>query len=56
MKIAKRLFSMKIYTRTGDKGTSALYSGQRLPKTNLVFDVLGTIDELNAHLGLVGFS
>lgn len=47
---------MKIYTRTGDKGTSALYSGQRLPKTNLVFDVLGTIDELNAHLGLVGFS
>ena len=44
--------SFKIYTRTGDKGTSSLYTGDRLGKDNDIFDCLGTIDELNAHLGL----
>lgn len=44
---------MKIYTKTGDKGTSALWTGERLPKDNLIFDCLGAIDEVNAHLGLV---
>ena len=41
----------KIYTRTGDKGTSALYTGQRFPKTSIYFNVLGTVDELNSNIG-----
>ncbi len=45
---------MKIYTKTGDKGTTSLYSGARLPKTHVTFEALGNLDELNAHLGLVG--
>ena len=44
--------SYKIYTKTGDKGTSSLYTGLRLEKSNEIFESLGTIDELNAHLGL----
>jgi cob(I)alamin adenosyltransferase len=43
---------MKISTKTGDKGESRLYSGRKLPKASLVFDVLGNLDELNATLGL----
>ena len=43
---------MRIYTRTGDKGTTGLYSGQRLPKTHFVFEALGANDELSSHLGL----
>lgn len=44
---------MKIYTKTGDKGTSALWTGERFPKDSHIFECLGSIDELNAHLGLV---
>ena len=44
--------SFKIYTKTGDKGTSALYTGDRLDKNNSIFDCLGAVDEINAHLGL----
>ena len=44
--------NFKIYTKTGDKGTSALYTGDRLPKNSKVFDCLGAIDEINANLGL----
>jgi len=44
--------SFKIYTKTGDKGTSALYTGDRLQKNDDIFMCLGAIDELNAHLGL----
>jgi len=43
----------KIYTKTGDQGKTALINGERLPKNSLVFDVLGTLDEFNASLGLV---
>lgn len=43
----------KIYTKTGDRGKTALISGERLPKNSLVFEVLGTLDEFNASLGLV---
>lgn len=43
---------MKLYTKTGDKGESGLASGHRLSKDDLIFEVLGTIDELNAWIGL----
>jgi len=43
---------MKISTKTGDKGSSGLYSGRRLRKSELIFEVLGDIDELNSVLGL----
>lgn len=43
---------MKIYTRTGDRGETALFGGGRVPKQDLRVDAYGTIDELNAMLGL----
>lgn len=43
---------MKIYTKTGDKGTTALFSGGRVPKHHLRVEAYGTVDELNSHLGL----
>merc|ERR1712086_644455 len=44
----------KIYTKTGDAGTSSLYTGERKEKDHKIFESLGAIDELNAHLGLAG--
>ena len=44
---------MKIYTKTGDKGTTALFGGTRVPKHHIRIDSYGTIDELNSHIGLV---
>jgi cob(I)alamin adenosyltransferase len=44
---------MKIYTKTGDHGDTSLFGGKRLPKSNLRIDAYGTVDELNAHLGVV---
>lgn len=46
---------MKIYTKTGDQGETGLYDGTRAPKSDLVFDVLGALDELSAHIGLLIF-
>lgn len=43
---------MTIYTRTGDKGTTSLFAGQRVPKNNLFIEALGTVDEGNSALGL----
>ena len=44
---------MKIYTRTGDKGRTSLIGGHRVPKTHYRLEAYGTIDELNAHVGLL---
>ncbi len=43
---------MKIYTKTGDDGTTGLIGGQRAPKCDLRIECIGRIDELNASIGL----
>ena len=44
---------MKIYTRTGDKGETGLLGGARVPKDHVRLVAYGTVDELNAHLGML---
>ena len=44
---------MKLYTRTGDDGTTGLFSGARVSKDHPRIEAYGTVDELNAVLGLV---
>lgn len=44
---------MKIYTRTGDDGTTGLIGGSRVPKSDPRIDAYGTVDELNAMIGCV---
>jgi len=44
---------MKLYTKTGDKGKTGLFGGQRVPKDSLRIETYGTIDELNSVLGIV---
>jgi cob(I)alamin adenosyltransferase len=41
----------RIYTRTGDDGTTGLGDGQRVPKDDLRIEAYGTLDELNSHIG-----
>jgi cob(I)alamin adenosyltransferase len=43
---------MKIYTKTGDDGTTGLFGGGRVPKTSPRIEAYGTVDELNSTLGL----
>ena len=45
--------SFKIYTKTGDQGETGLFGGSRLSKSDLRIEAYGTVDELNANLGLV---
>ncbi len=45
--------AFKIYTKTGDKGETGLFGGRRLPKNHLRIEAYGTVDELNAFIGLV---
>jgi cob(I)alamin adenosyltransferase len=47
------VFLNRIYTRTGDDGTTALGSGERRKKYDLRVDAYGTLDEVNATIGLV---
>ena len=44
---------MKIYTKTGDKGTTSLVGGTRVPKTHIRLEAYGTVDELSSNLGLL---
>ena len=44
---------MKVYTRTGDAGTTGILGGTRLPKNHIRIEAYGTVDELNAHLGML---
>ena len=50
--VFRTLGSMKLYTRTGDDGTTGLIGGRRVAKDDLRLDAYGTVDELNAALGL----
>ena len=43
---------MKIYTKTGDKGTTSLIGGTKVPKSHLRIEAYGTVDELNSYIGL----
>lgn len=43
---------VRVYTRTGDKGTTALFDGSRVPKDDLRVETYGTVDELNSQLSL----
>jgi cob(I)alamin adenosyltransferase len=45
--------TMKIYTKKGDKGKTSLIGSTRVPKHHLRIETYGTVDELNAHIGLI---
>lgn len=44
--------SLKIYTKTGDKGNTSLIGGTKVPKSHLRIEAYGTVDELNSYIGL----
>jgi len=44
---------MKVYTKTGDKGKTSLFGGQRVSKGDLRIHAYGTVDELNSYIGLL---
>ncbi|MGB6083284.1 cob(I)yrinic acid a,c-diamide adenosyltransferase [Moheibacter sp.] len=44
---------MKVYTKTGDKGTTSLYGGVKVSKNHIRIDAYGTVDELNSAIGLI---
>lgn len=53
VRLFRVLVTMTIYTRTGDDGTTALYGGRRLSKTDLQVGAYGSIDELTSVLGIL---
>ena len=52
--MGKRL--SKIFTRTGDDGTTGLANGERIDKSSIRVEVMGNIDELNSLIGVIGAS
>jgi cob(I)alamin adenosyltransferase len=44
---------MKIYTKTGDKGYTSLLSGEKVQKSHLRIEAVGTVDELNSYIGVL---
>jgi len=50
---AKNFKQMKIYTKGGDKGKTSLLGGKRVSKSNMRIEAYGTLDELNANIGLL---
>ncbi len=48
----KKTKKKKIYTRTGDEGTTSLFGGGRVPKDHPRIDAYGTVDETNSHVGM----
>lgn len=44
---------MKLYTKTGDKGTTGLIGGTRVNKNDVRLEAYGTVDELNTHIGVL---
>src|SRR5579864_4525410 len=51
-----RIALNRIYTKTGDKGETHLAGGQRIAKDSLRIECYGTVDELNAFVGMAGVS
>jgi len=47
------IMALKIYTKTGDKGTTSLIGGTKVSKSDLRIETYGTVDELNSYIGLV---
>jgi len=45
--------AFKIYTKTGDKGSTCLIGGERVPKNHIRIESYGTIDELNSYVGVI---
>jgi cob(I)alamin adenosyltransferase len=48
-----QFMAIKIYTKTGDKGTTSLIGGTKVPKNDLRIETYGTVDELNSWIGLI---
>jgi len=46
--------AIRIYTKTGDKGSTSLIGGTKVPKSHLRIEAYGTVDELNSFIGLLG--
>ena len=47
------IMALKIYTKTGDKGTTSLIGGTKVPKSHLRIESYGTVDELNSWIGFL---
>ena len=50
---AKKNYTMKIYTKTGDKGQTSLADGTRVSKSSMLLTAYGTVDELNSYIGVL---